>query len=123
VTLLYLTDKDDVAIAEGDVYQINTEDGPMPTWNYYVEVQTAADLKLAQDGKRSKVFVLAHPFRQRQDAKAHAVLVRARGVLNLDHWAERETWPLEEKWAQMGQQEWEVGHDFRAEHDLYHGIP
>jgi hypothetical protein len=124
MALLHLTDQDTVDFREGDAYEETRPEGhPIVRWDFFIEVQTAADRKLAQDGKRSKVYVLRHPYRWRQEAERKVPFVKARGVIDLDHWVELETWPLEEKWDLMGQHEWEVGHGLRAEHDLYHGIP
>jgi hypothetical protein len=123
VSFFKLTDRDTVDFGEGDAYQVPSEDFPITRFDYFVEVQTAADRALVQAGKRSQVYTLRHPFRCKCDVEQMVQIVKARGVINLDHWDVRETWPLEEKWAVMAEHEWEVGHGYRAEHDLYHGVP
>ncbi len=118
-----LTPRDLVEVAEGPSYEIHNEDGVGTRYDYFVEFQSEADHRRAGAGKRSRVFTLNHAFRQRDQAERMVAKINARGTLDLDHWIERETWSLEERWTTAGWQEYEVSLGMRDEADLYHGIP
>jgi hypothetical protein len=112
---LFLTDFDEVGVNEGPIYLVpaRNEDDPYERFDYFIEVMTP-------DGK---IFRLSHAYQDRAAAEKKVKFVKARGCLNLEHWHEVEVMSLEEKFDLYAEHEWEVAHGYRAEHDLYHGLP
>lgn len=73
----------EVFVAEGDAYEISTEDGPKAVWDYYVDIE-------AVDGNRYRHF---HKFHSGYAADLLATKVENSREVDIDKWMKLERAP------------------------------
>jgi hypothetical protein len=102
-------------IVEGRTYVIQTEDGPVSTWDLFVLVTDTE----GGEWVHPKSFWRTRPL----DADAFLAKVEARGYIDPTLWNKQEPqMSLEERFAIYAQNEEEVRWGLRSEEDLYHGV-